>query len=245
MANLVTEIGRAGVAHALLLKDAADELYKSIVKIGFCAIIGILVMWVVNAIGAKELNFVFFFIGIIVFAIWVFAPTRLLIAAGAGAAIEGLQDKDLTQGAVKGITTLYQVALGVMLWFMIAAGILSVISFQAKPMAFFPIVAMLLLITVGYSAVKNGTVKGFIATFGTLVIIFYLWALVPEDWKFWKSSENATQPGKVVQGAMSGRMDNTESQAIWTGVEPDGSAPVGVWSLEVTVPFGCGVHFSP
>lgn len=242
---MLNYIARTGVAHAHLLKDAADELYKTLVKLAFAAMAGVLVMWALNAGGAKEVNFAFFFLGVIVFAIWIFAPTRLLIAAGAGAAVQGLKDEDLTQGAIKGIVTLYKVALGVMLWFMIVAGILSVISFQAKPLVFFPVVAMLLLITVAYASVKNGTVKALIAIFGTAVIVFYMFALVPDDWKFWKSEgrTNQTQPGKVVAPAAPASLQ-LNGEVAWDKLEADGSVPVGVWSQKLAGRPFCSVSLA-
>jgi hypothetical protein len=245
MATL-NDLRLTGVAYAKLAQNAVDELYKMLVKTGFGAIVLVLIMWGLNAAGQKEVNWAFFFLGIILFAIWSFAPVRLLIAAGAGAAIEGLKDEDLTRGAVRGVTTWYQVILGVMLWFMITAAILSVISFQAKPGNFFPIVAMLLLITVGYAAVKNGTVKSLIATFGTIVIFFSLWALVPQDWKFWANWGDSSSQPQVPAGppAIVVRPKVSEGQAVWKEPSKDDSLPVGIWSEVTKVGVGCRVDFA-
>ncbi len=239
---MLNYVARAGIAHAELLKQQADELYETIVKMALVALAGVLGMWALNAFVLKELNWVPFFTGIAVFAIWVFAPTRLLIAAGAGAAVQGLKDEDLTQGAIKGLTTLYQVALGVMLWFGIVAGILAAIPFQARPAAFFPIAGMLLLLTLAFTSVKNRIVKAVIATFAVTVIGYNFWQIVPEDVK--PKEKPPMAPGQASQAERSVRpSDGVIAHATWKGSHADGP-PVGAESDVQEIPFGCGVNFS-
>lgn len=179
------------------LDDVDDIAWRAMLAF-LCLIAMVPVMWGLNVIGWKGANYVFLFGGIAITAIWAFAPTKILWAMGAGALVQGLKDEDITKGAVAGITTWYQVILGVMLWIAIVAGILATISFKESPASFFPIAGMLLLVTLAFASVKSKWLKAIIGGFAVAVIVYHAWQITPREWK--EELKSATSsPAKGVE----------------------------------------------
>jgi hypothetical protein len=215
--NTVRSI-KAGAESKLL---DANDLYWSIFAKGAPGmVLSILLMWGLNVAGWQEVNYIFFFIGMLFFLYVGFSPKAVLTALGVGVVVQGLQDEDLTKGAVVvGLKALYQVVLGVMLWFGIIVGILSVVSFEPKPLAFLPIAATLLIMTLTFASVKSRVLKGVVTVIGTLVIGYHSWYLVPEEWKLRASGKVAARQQVPPKPTMFSAMLSTEE---WRTIELPG-----------------------
>ncbi len=221
------------------LEDVKDVYFRVVVSLGAIAMLGVPLMWAINKEGYPGFNWVFFFGGVAMTAIWAFSPTRLLWAMGAGALVQGLNDEDLTKGAIKGLSTWYQIVLGLLLWICIISGLLAVVPFQKNPSAFFPIAGMLFLLTLAFVSVKNGALKWSIAAFAIAVIIFNSLTIVPEDWKFWKNSNSNNQ----AVSKQSTEQKSKTTEAKWKEPSKDGSLPVGVWSEIFSIGIGCRAEY--
>ncbi len=180
---MVNALGRNARARARLAYGQTRQMYTTAVVGGLCTILLVLVMWLINIAGGKEVNYIFLFPGLAVIAIWAFSPKRILIAMGAGAIVQGLSDEDITQGAVTGVKTLYQGTLGVMLWFAITAGMLSVLSFKESPASFFSIAAMLFILAITFVSIPSKFLRVVVAGVAVAVIVYHGWQITPKELK--------------------------------------------------------------
>ena len=175
-----TEIGGTQIT-----EDTAYEVYSALVAaiLGLCATI--FGMWLLNAFMAKEVNYFFFFIGGFLLLIKGFKPPVVGASAIGGVGLHFLADKDLSQGAIKGLQVLYKVVTGVLFGFWVLAGLLSTWSFKEAPGAFWPIAAMALTIgiTIEFFNMKGGVFKWVVIIYAVGVICTAFWQTFPKEWK--------------------------------------------------------------
>lgn len=167
--------GIATIAHAQLRK-----LYKILLKVSIVLACIILIEWMCNATGYKELNYIFFFLGGWLYVAFAFSPIALEAGAAAGTVIAALKDTDLTQGAYAGVLKYCKTALSVLLSFWMISGLLATWSFAENPGAFFPFAAMVAVLataSVVFGSKSGGVVlKAIITTYATVVIVMALYS---------------------------------------------------------------------
>lgn len=215
-----------GVAE--LTASKAERIYNSLI-ITLLGTVGLVViMWAINAYGAKEINFIFFFLGGILLLIMGFTPRVVGISAVAGLAVNGLQDKDLSQGTVSGMKALYKVVTGILFGFWIVAGLLATWSFKEAPMAFWLVATMAMVIGVAieFYEIKGGVFKWVVIIYAIGVILAAFWQTFPQEWK---PSRNADTPPATASTQVAKHEARWERQA-------DGSISVGVWQPWTRVP---------
>lgn len=222
-----------------LAEENVHRLRAALVAMMMWCIGLIIIMWGINALGGKEVNYVFFFLGGIFLILKASNPRIAGASAIAGSTVQGLRDEDLSQSAVKGVVVLYRVMLGLLLGFWILAGLLSTWSFKEAPAAFFPIAAMALTIavTVEFFNMKGGIFKWVVIGYALGVILVAFWQTVPADWKS-KTSQASTSNASI-QPSSQGQ----SFSAKWSRND-DGTIPVGVWSETVTIQPGCGIRYN-
>ncbi len=239
---MVNALGRNAGARARLTYRQTRQMYKTAVVGGLCTILLVLVMWLINIAGGKEVNYIFLFAGLAVIAIWAFSPKRILIAMGAGAIVQGLRDEDIPQGAVTGIKTLYQGTLGVMLWFAITAGMLSVLSFKESPASFFSIAAMLFILAITFVSIPSKFLRVVVAGVAVAVITYHGWQITPKEIKEKVESVAKSATSSPAKGVTSGPV-STQETAKWSETAKDGTLPVGVWSDWIPLDLDCRFRF--
>lgn len=229
-----------------ITREEADRIHGFLLRLMVVTVSLILVMWGFNAVGMKEVNFIFFFIGGGYIAAKALQPKMIGLAAVAGVVVQGLRDEDLSQGAVKGLQALYMVALGVLLGFWVLSGILSTWSFKEAPAAFFPIAAMVLTLAVmsAYFGLKGKTAVTAITAYAVVVIAIAGWQTIPVSMRPFQGSHAAQQrSAKAIQADR--RV--TEVVVNW-GQNANSKPPINVWSYgysiparhDVDLPLGCG-----
>lgn len=173
---------RIAGAGAAITAHEANKLHAEIIKWLINTFILTLFMWGFNVVGLMGLNFFILFLGSIIIFAKAIKPINVLLAATAGAGINGLLDKDKTQGAVAGMIFLSRIFIGVMLGFFLIGGILATYSFKEAPMMFFPIAVMLILIglTIEYYQIKGKILPWLIIGYATVIIFNSIWYTVPE-----------------------------------------------------------------
>jgi hypothetical protein len=176
---------RTVVGGAQITEDTAYEVYTALVAVGLVLCGMILGMGLLNAFIAKEVNYFFFFIGGILILMKGFKPPVVGASAIGGVGLHFLADKDLSQGAIKGLEVLYKVVTGVLFGFWVIAGLLATWSFKEAPGAILPIVAMGLTIgvTIELFNMKGGVFKWVVIIYAVGVICTAFWQTFPADWK--------------------------------------------------------------
>lgn len=216
---------------AQITEEEANNVYKSLVM-ALVAMFGLtFVMWGLNAIGAKEINYIFFFFGGMLILIMGFTPRLVGLSAVGGFVINGLNDKDKSQGMVKGIQGLIKAVSGILLGFWIASGVLATWSFREAPMAFFPIAAMALTIgvTVQFYGMKGGVFKWVVLIYALGVIGTAFYQTFPKEWKeaATPAPRSSTPTTRVAPAQTS--MPNS------VGVVHSFMAPEASWSTSIAV----------
>lgn len=169
----------------VVAENKANEVHDALV-IALCTLCGlILVMWGLNAYVTKEINYFFFFVGGILLIINGSTPRIAGLSAAGGIIVQELNDKDKSQGAIKGLQVLYKVVTGVLFGFWVLAGLLSTWSFKEAPGAFWPIAAMALTIgiTIELFSMKGGVFKWVVIIYAVGVICTAFWQTFPKEWK--------------------------------------------------------------
>lgn len=176
---------RTVVGGAQITEDTAYEVYTALVAVGLVLCGMILGMGLLNAFIAKEVNYFFFFIGGILILMKGFKPPVVGASAIGGVGLHFLADKDLSQGAIKGLEVLYKVVTGVLFGFWVIAGLLATWSFKEAPGAILPIVAMGLTIgvTIELFNMKGGVFKWVVIIYAVGVICTAFWQTFPKEWK--------------------------------------------------------------
>jgi len=123
----------------------ATGLYYVVMKLILSVFILIIVMWTINIAGWQDYNFVLAFAGLFVLISIMLAPKMIYAFFGLGALVSGLQDRDITQGAVAGISDFFRLMFGVIFYFTACATVLTMIPFKQFPGAFWGF-AMLIIV---------------------------------------------------------------------------------------------------
>lgn len=146
-----------------------QRLYHTIGYLVLPAIIlAVVAMWLINIAGGQGVNFIFFVAGIYALAIFALKPKMLLIAAGLGIIVDGLNDKDITQGSVRGVQVLFNALFGVLFYFTACAATLSFISFAASPAAFWGYIVIITCVSALFAYLNISTGKWMVR----IVVVF-------------------------------------------------------------------------
>jgi hypothetical protein len=168
------------------IKTAIENGAKAIWAIALSAIGLILVMWILNIIGLKEINYIFFFFGGIAIFMAGINPITLLASIFVGG-ISGKIDGDgFFKGIKKGVNDLFHFVNGIAYAFVLLSGVAAIISFKESPSSFFAIFVAITILYTGASYMKK-SVGGFTAIM-TYSFVFYIcirafWAIIPVDTK--------------------------------------------------------------
>lgn len=187
-----------------LAKNKADEVYGKLMNVSVGFVCLVLVMWVVNVSGAEGLNFVFFYVGALAILFVFLTPKVHIYAALLGMGAAELRDLDLSQGAANGIQKLHDVVLSMLYGFLLIAGALATWSFKESPAAFFPVLGMILLLSVMnavYGSKGTAVAKSIVMVYASAVILVSLWDTVPKQTKeeLWGSSNSEQRTPRQVQ----------------------------------------------
>lgn len=165
--------------------EQARQLHDQLVVLllAFMAVIG--VMWGLNVTGFKFVNaFIFAFGGLFIF-VQATRPIALAGVAAAGASVAWMADRDVSKGALQGLSVFYRVVLGALFGFWVLAGLLATWSFEESPRSFFIIMGMILMVTVTTATFKMATGKlsaKIIITYSVVVMLTAFWqTLTPEQ----------------------------------------------------------------
>lgn len=170
---------------AELTESKAERIYNTLIITMLGTMGLLLVMWAINAYWMKEINFFFFFLGGILLLVMGFTPRVVGMSAVAGLAVNGLQDKDLSQGTVSGVKVLYKVVTGILFGFWVVAGLLATWSFKEAPMAFWPVATMAIVIgiVIEFFEMKGGVFKWVVIIYAVGVILVAFWQTLPSGVK--------------------------------------------------------------
>lgn len=139
----------------------------------------VIIMWILNLIGAPIINLLIGMVGMLGIAFITFSPKAVFIFFGLGAVVAELKDEDITQGTVKGVAAQYRVFLAVAYAFMGLAGLLATWSFRASPMAFWMVAffgTFLLIMNAYYNTSSGKRMHQIGTTYALAVIILSLWS---------------------------------------------------------------------
>lgn len=153
-------------------RDKALGLWKKLM-IFICCMMGLIViMWVFNIADLRGINLFLYFVGVLTLLGIYLSPRAFYIALGAGAVTAELNDQDWSQGAVKGLSGLYNVGLWSIFCFCVMAGGLATWSFAYAPAAFWIFAAASTTIVVTMLAFKiKGTWLPWIVLIYSLMVI--------------------------------------------------------------------------
>lgn len=157
------------------------EAYKKLGTALMWSLVFLFVMWLVNIYGGQVFNFFGFFASLIFILTKGLNPDMLGIAGGVGGGVNTLNDKDLSQGAVKGLEVMVRIVMGALLGVLLSSYLLCTIPFSDAPWLFWAITAGIVLVTVAgfvYS-VKGKTPYYVVLSVVVGVIAFGTWQLVP------------------------------------------------------------------
>lgn len=125
-----------------------QRVYHALAYLGIPAIVLLITLaWFINIHGIRSISYVFMMVGVYAMTILVLRPKVIFIALGLGAVIHGLNDEDITQGAVDGLKTLFKVFFGVLFYFTACMTVLAFISFERSPGIFWGYTAIILTLT--------------------------------------------------------------------------------------------------
>ncbi len=177
----------------MLLEDVAaisvlqaKRIHAMLIGIIVASLVIITIMWGINIAGGKQINIIFFLLGGLYIILQTTKPVTVTVAAGAGAVVAGLADKDLSQGALTGLKALYRVTIGALFGFWVLAGLLATWSFQENPASFFYVMAMVLTIAVTvelFGMKSNKLTAKVIIIYASAVITVAFWDTITDDWK--------------------------------------------------------------
>jgi hypothetical protein len=177
----------------MLLEDVAaisalqaKRIHAMLIGIIVASLVIITIMWGINIAGGKQINIIFFLLGGLYIILQTTKPVTVTVAAGAGAVVAGLADKDLSQGALTGLKALYRVTIGALFGFWALAGLLATWSFQENPASFFYVMAMVLTIAVTvelFGMKSNKLTAKVIIIYASAVITVAFWDTITDDWK--------------------------------------------------------------
>ncbi len=122
------------------------------------------------------------FAGMIITPICAFLPKIVFIAMGLGALVDGLKDKDITQGSVAGIIYWYRFFLGTFLVFTIFMGVLFIWSFAKSPAWLITglIGAIILVTAIAYFKMKTGMWQWIVVLTSAGLIVLSFWFTRPD-----------------------------------------------------------------
>lgn len=168
------------------LKTVLENSAKAIWAIALSAIGLILIMWILNICGLKELNYIFFFLGGIAIFMAGINPITLIASIFVGGISGKIDGKGFFKGTKQGVNNLFHFVNGIAYAFVLLSGIASVISFKESPSSFFAILVAATILCSGASYMKKDI--GRLITLFTTIFVIYIclrafWAIVPVDTK--------------------------------------------------------------
>jgi hypothetical protein len=227
----------------------AKAVHNTLIGVIVAAFAVIVLMWYINISGGKAYNIVLFLAGGLYIAVSFSRPLVAATAAGAGAVVAGLADKDLSQGALTGLKALYKVTVGTLFGFWVLAGLLATWSFEKNPSSFFYVMAMVLTIAVTvelFEMKSNKLAAKVIITYAIGVIAVAFWQTIdnqpnlneftPSGWKMPASSVSRGEVVKVDYPTFRGGIGRSVATGSWDSAFevqfPTGRANTGmVWGV--------------
>lgn len=149
-----------------------QRLYHAVGYVALPAImLAVIAMWLINIAGGQGVNFIFAVAGSYALAIFALKPKMFIVAAGLGVIVDGLNDKDITQGSVRGVQVLFKAFFGGLFYFTACAATLSFISFAASPAAFWGYVIIITGVSAMFAYLNISTGKWMVRIVVTFAII--------------------------------------------------------------------------
>ncbi|MBX2866720.1 hypothetical protein KTR10_02070 [Candidatus Kaiserbacteria bacterium] len=210
MTNLVNQLG--AYAH-----EKGEDVRFILFKFAFYTLIATTVMWSINLAGFLGVNVALSFIGLIALGLHLTNTTIVFTAMGLGAIVQGLNDEDITQGAVEGAQILYKGALGILFFFTFSASVLSTWSFEENPGAFWVIALMgivLGLLTIWLGEGSKKYLKWVVTAYAVYTIFVNILSTIPfsEFLEEEKAASNTQQT--VTRAYVARRVDRAVAEAV-------------------------------
>jgi hypothetical protein len=137
----------AAKAAATIPYDMLRNVHVAITKLSIVAVAMVVVMWLFNTWDLKGVNWVFFFVGALLILHIMIGPGKVLVSMGIGAAYaSNLSIKKLMDGSLGGLSVLFKIILGIVVYWWMISGFLATWSFVESPRSFFPFAGMILLL---------------------------------------------------------------------------------------------------
>jgi hypothetical protein len=173
------------------LATSAGNAVSNMLKTLFLASIFMLgltfVMWLLNILGLKEVNYLFFFLGGIMIFFIGFNPATIVTSILVGAVAGGVNKEGILKGALAGPARLLYFIIGLLYAFFALAGLLATTSFAESPSSFFAIMAMTMLLGVATSFIGAKASKFafvLVAAYAAYICVRALWAIIPVETKY-------------------------------------------------------------
>jgi hypothetical protein len=167
--------------------DRAKYLHFIMAIALIIGVVAVALMWGFNVLGLRGINFLFLVMGALALVIYVTRPVFVFTAMGLGVLVNGLQDKDITQGSIEGISVLFRVLFAILFYYTASAFLLATWSFQAAPWAFL-VIACSVLILMALGAYLNLGGNGWkrvmltiVVTYVVIIVAFAAWHTIPVE----------------------------------------------------------------
>lgn len=176
--NSAARARRLAVSTVAEIDEDTRNLHSYAVIAIVLSALTVLGMWALNAFVpqgyGRGVVMVIAFIGLLVMATAALHPKFLFWAAGLGAIVEGLNDRDITQGSMQGVRVYFRVVSGALFYFTASAVILAIIPFTKAPSVFWGFALIIIAVSTLFAYLNVDTGKWKVRIVVTSVIILSL-----------------------------------------------------------------------
>ena len=176
--NSAARARRLAVSTVAEIDEDTRNLHSYAVIAIVLSALTVLGMWALNAFVpqgyGRGVVMVIAFIGLLVMATAALHPKFLFWAAGLGAIVEGLNDRDITQGSVQGVRVYFRVVSGALFYFTASAVILAIIPFTKAPSVFWGFALIIIAVSTLFAYLNVDTGKWKVRIVVTSVIVLSL-----------------------------------------------------------------------
>lgn len=137
----------------------ATGLYTAVMTMVAFVFITVLIMWLLNVAGFQGINFALAFAGVFLLVGVMLAPKMIYVFFGLGALVNGLQDRDITQGGVAGISGFFRLMTGLIFYFTACATVLAIIPFKHSPSTFWGLALVIVVVSSMFTYLNISTGK--------------------------------------------------------------------------------------
>jgi hypothetical protein len=171
------------------IKVSRSKVGNFYLKLWVCAGVAFILVMIGSLLNYAHLygvNLILGGLGLALIAFLVFSPKSIFYFFGLGAIVAELKDKDITQGAVEGVSWIWRVFLAIASAYMALFGLLATWPFSNNPMAFWYIAffGTFLLVIYAYYKVESGKMMFRFAVFYALAVI---------GWNFYSTIDDTTK----------------------------------------------------